>query len=204
MCSSGERIKMMRTKFRTLLIVAASFGLPLTLWSQASSDSRTELDLAVTYSAQHGGLAGGADFWRQGGAVELSAAEPHGFGLVMNIGGSHARNINGTGVDLTSVSTVFGPRYTRTSRSRKLAIFGQGLIGVSHGIDGVFPSPQGAQSDFDAFAMQVGGGLDFRTTHHFAVRPIQVEWLRTQFPNGATNVQNELRLSSGIVFRLQR
>jgi hypothetical protein len=57
------------------------------------------------------------------------------------------------------------------------------------------------QTDFDTFALQVGGGVDLRLSPHFAIRPLQADWLRTQFPNGATNVQNDLRLGAEIVFR---
>ena len=76
----------------------------------------------------------------------------------MNIEGSRAANIQGTGVNLTTVTTTFGPRYTWSPRSRKLAVFGQALIGESHGLNSIFPSSSGAQTDFNTFALQVGGG----------------------------------------------
>jgi hypothetical protein len=38
--------------------------------------------------------------------------------------------------------------------------------------------------------------------YHFAMRAIQVDWIRIQFPNGATNIQNTLRLGTGVVLRL--
>jgi hypothetical protein len=53
-----------------------------------------------------------------------------------------------------------------------------------------------------AFALQVGGGIDMRIAYHFAMRAIQADWIRIQFPNGATNVQNTLRLGAGVVPRL--
>ena len=83
-------------------------------------------------------------------------------------------------------------------------LFGQALIGIAQGLDSAFPSPMGAQSDVQAFALQIGGGADFRLSRHFAVRALQVDWLRTQFPNGGSNVQNNLRLGAGVVFRFPR
>lgn len=65
-----------------------------------------------------------------------------------------------------------------------------------------FPAAGGASSDANTFALLVGGGVDLRLSRRFAVRPIQAEWVRTQFPNATTNVQNSLRLGAGVVFRI--
>jgi len=56
----------------------------------------------------------------------------------------------------------------------------------------------------NAFAMTVGGGLDYRVSSHFSVRAAKVDYLLTRFNEfntfGAQN-QNNLRVSTGIVFR---
>jgi peptidoglycan-associated lipoprotein len=195
----------MRIHLHVFCLLGASLASTLTATAQApAGPSHQEVDLAITYSAQRNRLTDGTNFWRQGGALELSAQMGHGLGAAMNLSGSRVSNINGTGVDLTTFTTTFGPRYTWISPSSRIAIFGQGLIGESHGLDSVFPAPQGAEKNFNTFALQVGGGLDLRVKPHMALRLIQADWIRTQFPNGATNVQNELRLSAGIVFRLRR
>ena len=51
--------------------------------------------------------------------------------------------------------------------------------------------------------MTVGGGLDYKLTDHFAVRPVKVDYLMTRFSETGTgaNTQNNLRVSTGIVFR---
>jgi hypothetical protein len=76
------------------------------------------------------------------------------------------------------------------------------LIGQSWGFDSYFPSASGVQTDATSFAFHVGGGVDLGLSRHFAVRVLQADWLRTQFPNASTNVQNNLGLSAGIVFRI--
>lgn len=81
-------------------------------------------------------------------------------------------------------------------------VFGQGLIGQAWGFNSYSPSPSGVQTDAVAFALEVGGGVDVGLSRHFAFRPIQADWPRTQFPNGTTNVQNNLRLAAGLVFRI--
>ena len=162
---------------------------------------RPEVDLAVTYSGEHSNLTSGGNFWRQGGGAELSTVVFHGFGIAANVTGTHIKDAN-DGVPLTTITTTFGPRYTWSRR--KFAVFGQTLIGESHGTDGIFPSSSGALSEWNSFALEVGGGVDLRIARHFAIRPIQADWVRTQFPNGNTNVQNSLRLAGGVVLRLGR
>jgi outer membrane protein OmpA-like peptidoglycan-associated protein len=52
--------------------------------------------------------------------------------------------------------------------------------------------------------MTAGGGLDFNVSRHFSIRLIQAEYLMTRFENLSTAAnasQNDIRLSSGIVFR---
>ena len=144
------------------------------------------------------------NFWQQGGGIELSAEAYHGLGVAMSISGVRVSNIQGSGVNLTTITDVFGPRYTWTTRSRKVAFFGQGLIGEAHGSDSVFPTSQGAVTSFNSFALQVGGGVDLRLSKHFAIRPFQADWLRTQFSNASTNVQKNFRLGAGVIFRLEK
>ncbi len=192
----------MRATVRNLLLLGA-ITLTTSLWGQATAP-RHEVDFAVTYSAERSNITPGQFFWRQGGSGELSAEIYHGFGIAVNIAGSQATNILGTGINLDTVTTTFGPRYTWHRPSDKLAVFGQGLIGESHAWNSFFPQTGGAIASFDTFALQVGGGVDLRVSRHFAVRPIQADWVRTQFPNATTNVQNNLRLGGGIVLRMPR
>jgi hypothetical protein len=44
--------------------------------------------------------------------------------------------------------------------------------------------------------------MDIRLSKHLAVRALEAGWLRTQFPNAGSNVQNNLTLGGGVVFRL--
>ncbi len=190
----------MRMSLRNLLLWGAAAAITTTsLWGQTSG-SKQEVDLAVTYLAQRSNLTPGQFFWRQGGAFELSTQGPHGLGIAMNIAGLEATNILGTGIDLNTLTTTFGPRYTW--HHRRAAVFGQGLVGESHAWNSFFPQSGGAVTTFNTFALQVGGGVDLAVGRHFAIKPIQADWIRTQFPNATTNVQNNLRLGAGIVLRI--
>jgi opacity protein-like surface antigen len=191
-----------------LLVLGMAALLPVSLRAQQQNASHSEIDLALTYTAQHGSVNGGGSFWAQGGGAELSVSAYHGLGLAANVTATRVTNINSSGVNLTLVTATFGPRYTWShplaaksgaSPVRQLNLFGEALIGEANGVDSVFPSAQGAQSSSNSFALRLGGGADITLTHHLAIRMVEANWLRTQLPNGSSNVQNNLQLSSGIV-----
>jgi hypothetical protein len=170
------------------------------------------VDLAVTYDALHASHINSQNFWMQGGAIELGAQFYRGLGIVARVEGDHAGTGTTTGEPLSLVTTVFGPRYTMETRSHRYAIFGEGLVGISNGFHSLFSEGSGpvgsvnagTTSSSNALAVYVGGGLDVRLSHHLAIRAVQASYLRTQFPNTTTNVQNSLSLSAGLVVRFGR
>ena len=126
---------------------------------------------------------------------------------VADIGGYHAtRPLNcavlacsGTGDFKGNTWTyLFGPRVTFRHFGR-VTPFGQVLFGVAHTTPSVFLTNN--QTDF---AMSVGGGFDYRLSHRLSIRPVQLEYLQTHFKEfdvADRQIQNNLRLSTGIVFR---
>jgi hypothetical protein len=70
----------------------------------------------------------------------------------------------------------------------------------ANGFRGVYPKSPAPDSSSNGFAAKVGGGLDLNVSHHVSVRLVEANWLRTQLPNSATNIQNDLTLGAGIVF----
>ena len=103
---------------------------------------------------------------------------------------------------------LFGPRLSYRNHSRFIP-FAQVLLGAAHagevtlsGCTGSSCTPLPAQT---AFAMTAGGGFDIRLARHISIRAIQAEYLMTRFSDpttGAGNTQNDLRLSTGLLFRL--
>jgi hypothetical protein len=194
----------MRLSARYFLLLAAPLLIPGSLKAQGHQ----EVDLGVTYTAQHSNLVSTPTFWQQGGSIELSTQTYRGLGIAANVTGTTTGDAASSGVGLDMVTTTFGPRYTwyrpGITRNHSLAIFGQGLIGEAHGFNSYFPSNTGDVTAYNSFALQVGGGVDFGLSRHFAIRAIQADWLRTEFPNSTTNVQNSFRLAAGIVVRVQQ
>jgi len=44
--------------------------------------------------------------------------------------------------------------------------------------------------------------VDVALTRHVSARAFEVNWLRTELPNGKTNIQNNLQFGAGLVFRI--
>jgi hypothetical protein len=175
----------------------------------AAQNQNAPIDLAVTYDTLHTNDITARRLWMQGGAVELGARAYRGFGIVARVEGLHAGSTSATGEPLSLVTTVFGPRYTVHMRSHRYALFGEGLAGISNGFHSLFSEGSGpvgsanagTTSSSNALAVDVGGGLDVRLNDRFAIRAVRASYLRTQFPNTTTNVQNSLSLSAGLVMR---
>jgi hypothetical protein len=189
-----------------------SMAVLLIAGAASAQAAQPSIDLAVTYDALHTNHITSQSFWMQGGAVELGARAYRGLGIAARVEGLHAGTNSTTGEPLSLVTAVFGPRYTMETRRKRYAIFGEGLVGISNGFHSLFSEGSGpvgsanagTTSSSNALAVDVGGGLDVRLNHRFAIRAIRASYLRTQFPNTTTNVQNSLSLSAGVVVRFGR
>jgi hypothetical protein len=198
-----------RTLPFTVGLVAAAC-VPMMAQAQAAPSNR--VDLAVTYAAAHSVHAGSSStFWLQGGAVELHAQIFRGLGVTASGTGLHVASNNPLVAPLDLVTITFGPRYTLFP-DRRVSVFGEALVGEADGFHSLFAygsgpvaSPaNGTTTSANSLAVQAGGGIDLRLTLRFAIRVIQADYLRTQLPNGGTNLQNNLRLAAGIDIRIQR
>lgn len=94
-------------------------------------------------------------------------------------------------------SYLFGPRVN--FNPGKIRPYAQAIFGGLVATGGI-----GQAGPENHFAMAVGGGLDFKVSEHFAVRPVQVDYFMTKFPDGLNNRQNNFRFGTGIVFRFGR
>jgi outer membrane protein OmpA-like peptidoglycan-associated protein/opacity protein-like surface antigen len=154
--------------------------------------------------------------WLNGGSTSLALNFNRHLGLVGDFGGFDNSQYYLTGANPPSTvnssgsvyTYLFGPRLSFRNHSR-ITPFAQVLFGgihasqvtLSSGCMGAGCTPLPTEN---SFAMTAGGGLDINAHRHFAIRIIQAEYLMTQFENHATGnsaSQNDMRLSSGIVFR---
>jgi len=210
MCTSICR----RVLFAGLLATAGT-------WAQAQSEpkgSSAYTDLAITYSTEHAQLAPGTCgcFWLQGGGADAALTLWKGLGIAASMTGGAVSSYS-PGVDFSKISYMGGPRYTytiwagppRALRRPRLQVFGDGLFGGAHAFSGAFPFGTGTNATASSFALQTGGGINLFFSRHFALRVLEVDYVRTQLPNGYDNTQNDLRLAFGVSyhapsFRLHR
>ena len=193
---------------RTILVVAAWSLLQGVGWAQAPDKNR-EADIAFTYAAMRASERNTTSFWLRGGAVELHARFYRGLGVAASVTGMHEGSSNSSLIaPLDLVTVVFGPRYTLDLHGRA-SMFTEGLVGEAHGFHSVFAYGSGSVNNPDngttdsstSFTLQAGGGFDLRLTGHLSARVVQADYLRTQLPNGAGNLQNNFRVSAGFIFR---
>jgi opacity protein-like surface antigen len=124
--------------------------------------------------------------------------------VLSGIGTNQSFEVNASG---TAYTYTFGPRLSFRNDSRFtpfVQILGGGVHASEVTVDGCAGSTCTPLPTQNAFALLAGGGLDIRLTEHLALRAIQAEYMMTRFnnvPAGGSSEQNDLRLSSGLVFR---
>ena len=140
---------------------------------------------------------GGYSWYHPGDDTFLPEHFNKGWGAAFTVNLNNWLGITGDGSghheDGQAYTIAGGPRF-KLHRGR-LEPFAEVLVGVSHWV------PDGLGGE-DHFALVTGLGLDYRLSRHFAVRPIQADYVYTSFkpPNpGDWNPMHGVRLQAGIV-----
>jgi len=110
-------------------------------------------------------------------------------GATADFGGYYGSPFNVTANDYTF---LFGP--TVNIHTPHMTPFVHALFGA----DRFHAGALGGAINDTAFAMAVGGGVDIPVKGIFAIRAGQLDWLRTEH---YSNTQNNMRFSTGVVFR---
>ena len=193
-----------------VLLVGACILTGAAGWAQQSQTPVTpatvSTDLAITFAGERSqATPGNTNFWFMGGGADAAVTFWKGLGIAASLTGDHVSNITPY-VDANKITFLAGPRYTWTARqsadNRRLQIFGQGLAGWTHGFDGVYPASIGTTSTASSWAMQIGSGFNYYLTRNFGLRLLEADYVRTALPNGAANIQNDMRLSTGLTYHV--
>jgi opacity protein-like surface antigen len=179
----------------SLLGFASLFGVT----AQAQEERKT-IDVFAGYSyIRANPSASGSSFSLNGGSASVAYNFNNWLSGVADFGGYHTTNGPASGLDGTLSTYLFGPRVSYR-RFGRITPFGEVLFGVAHG----GASLLNTANSQNAFAMTVGGGVDYRVSSRLSIRPLKVDYLLTRF-NGLNTInaqnQNNLRVSTGIVFR---
>jgi peptidoglycan-associated lipoprotein len=188
----------MRSSF---LVVALGLLLAAIPAAAQSSDNSSKFEVSAGYSWVHARAvtAMGCFFSMNGGSGSFAYCANDWFSVVGDFGGFTNGNVLKSGLSLTVYSYTFGPRVS-IRKWKQLTPYGQALFGGGHA-SGTLYSIGAPTSSRNAFAMALGGGVDANIGQHFAVRLAQVDYLFTDFPDGFTNHEHNLRITTGVVFR---
>jgi outer membrane immunogenic protein len=182
-------------KWKAVVCVLAFFSFTASVFAQETP--KFDIFAGYSYVRDNPATSGVSSFNLHGGSASVAYNVNHWLGAVADFGGYHANNILGTGIDGTLSTYLFGPRVSYR-RFERITPFAQTLFGVAHASGSGF----GVTSTDNAFAASFGGGVDVKLSHRFSIRPAQVEYLLTRFPEATSNrqTQNNLRVSTGVVF----
>ena len=185
----------MTMKAVVCLLALFSFG---GLSVRAQESSRINVFLGYSYVQANASTTGLDSFHLNGGSASTVYNFTSWLGGVADFGGYTSGNIGRSGAGGTLSTYLFGPRVSYRHFGR-VTPFGQVLFGVARTNASAFETPA-AQN---AFAMIAGGGVDYKLAEHFSLRPMQVDYLMTRFPEttSGNQTQNNLRVSTGVVLR---
>lgn len=191
-----------------LLIMALGLG---TFAASAFSQSKpqfklldpTRYDLSVGYNnIRANAPPGGCPcFGVNGGFVDGTLRLTDWLGISGEFTGGHSSNISSLGQGLTLTTFTAGP--TVSHRFRRFTPFGEVLVGGAHGSDSYFPTKVSSSPASSSFAVSAGGGVDFGLNSRFSIRALDMQYLRTSFPNGVNSEQNQLMIGAGFVVKFQ-
>jgi hypothetical protein len=202
--------------FRSVLLASVGLLTVTGVCAQANSgppkQSPVSTDLALTYTTERGEQAPGncGCFWLKGVGLDGGLTFWKGLAVAGSFNNGSITTVS-PGAGLSKVQFGVGPRYTYTAWtgrdaafSRRLQLFGQGLIGGAHAYNGVFPGPSGTTNTAGSLAVQAGGGLNLFFSKSLGVRLVEAEYVRTSLPNNGSNTQNDLRLAFGVIWHIGR
>jgi outer membrane immunogenic protein len=147
------------------------------------------MDLTFGFTTVHANAGPGkcGCYFMYGSDAQFEFNRRSGLGVLFDYSSVSTTNINNSGHNVSLSTWLPGFRYAH------------GLVGVSHTTTNFILDNQSTN-----LAYAGGGGVDFRLTRRFEARLIQADYLITHVPNGANDRQNQLRLTAGLVFHLNR
>ena len=164
--------------------------------------SERRIDLAVTYDWTRVQSVGGGGFGMQGVSVDAHVKLMGQLGLAVDAAAVR-KWPSDPPPELDLVTFSAGPRLTQTRSNGRFEFFIQALVGEAIGMNGDFPCATSICSRASSLEVQAGYGVDMLLRRGILVRIAEADWVYTELPNSASNMQNSFRVTSGIVFRFQ-
>ena len=159
--------------------------------------------LSVNYTAMIGNAPPGTCgcFLLNGGSSEGLFHVWKSIATVAELSGNRSGQVPQSQQGISLVAYMAGPRYSFRAK-RRLAIYGQFLIGGAHGFDTYIPRDVAHSSGAaNSFAYDPGGGIELGVNDWLSLRAVEADYLVTHLPNDVSTYQHSVRISSGVVFR---
>jgi hypothetical protein len=207
---------------RRVLVCGTILLLGMTAWAQEFPRAEVGVDYSYVRYAPSAPYSQGHSLDGGGGELNLNFNEYlsikmdlQGYGSnfsTFNIAPNPTFPLGASGnVQGNLFTYLFGPQLK--VRAHHLQPYGHFLIGGAHtnvygnAFTNICPFIAGGCTiskapTAEAFALEVGGGVDIPLGKHFAIRPAEVDYLMTRFSNVFTGTSNQgnFRYSAGVVF----
>jgi outer membrane protein OmpA-like peptidoglycan-associated protein len=186
-----------------LVLVLTLIGTSATANSQSMPNvasagyERFDVSLGYNYIRANAPPGGTERFGLNGGYASAAYRLIGGLWLDGEYARVHADTISMLGQNLTLNTFAGGPRYG--FQMGRMRPYVQAMFGVARASDSYFPTGASYTTSASSFMMKAGGGIDFNLNHRFAVRVVQAQYMRTTLPNGSSNEQKHLDITTGVV-----
>jgi outer membrane immunogenic protein len=167
---------------------------------------RAEVSLTYSPTEVNSGPGTCGCFFMNGATAEGNFRTYRAFTTVVDVTAMHTGDIHNTGQPFSMIMATGGVRLNYRiggDRFYYFKPFVQALAGAAHGFHSAFPDKNGfIQPTANSIAILAGIGVDYKFRRHLSFRLAQADYGYTRLPNGASNDQNLLRISTGITVHL--
>lgn len=166
-----------------------------------AQDNALEVGLRYSTTAANAPPGSCGCFFLQGAAIDASVPILPRLRAVVEAGGSTIDSVPASTRGLSEITLLAGPRYVLPMHRWRINT--QALFGAVRGFDSDFIVSSTTHTDTSTnFAMAIGGSVEVPITHTILLRPIQIDYLQTNLPNGVDNRQRNIRIGAGLTFRI--
>jgi hypothetical protein len=140
-----------------------------------------------------------------GGAAVVYPLRHSDFSLVGRLGATHGGGIGALGYDLTLFTYTAGARYLPRMRRSAFQPYVELQVGGVEASGSLANAPSLAGNGIGAaFAATAGGGVDLNLHKRISFKLIDAEYMATNYANGDSDHQNNLRIGAGVVLSFCR
>jgi opacity protein-like surface antigen len=180
---------------RLIVLVAAVISFAAIAFAQAGPDA-PKGEFFFGYNVQHSNLSN-----ESLGTTNLNGANAQAtvfmrknLGITADVSYAFGDNVLQSGENARRLTYLFGPTYALHTES-SVTPFIHALFGLDHERISI---PNFTDFTDNSFAFALGGGFDYALAQHVALRPVQLDYIRTDH---ASSGQNNFRYSVGLTFK---